>query len=78
LHAYNFLKINVALRVAENNLNFGNSFEEVRETIKNNRIYINQVENFEIKDTCAFTVETRLADINNPELPNVFGGDQTT
>lgn len=56
----------------EENLNFGNSFEEVREIIKNNRIYINQVENFIIPETCAFTVEARLADINNPELPNVF------
>ena len=55
-----------------NDLNFGNSFEEIRETIKNNRIYINQVENFQIKDTCAFTVEARLADINDRELPNIF------
>lgn len=56
----------------EKDLNFGNSFEEIRETIKNSRVYINQVENFEIPETCAFSVEARLADINDPELPNVF------
>lgn len=56
----------------ENNLNFGNSFEDILNTIKNNRIYINNVEDFEIPETCAFTVEARLADIDNPHLPNAF------
>lgn len=56
----------------ENNLNFGDSFDEIQETIKNNRIYINQVENFVIPETCAFTVEIRLADVGNPDLPNAF------
>ena len=56
----------------DNNLNFGNSFEDILKTIKNNRIYINNVEDFEIPETCAFTVEARLADINNPDLPNIF------
>jgi hypothetical protein len=53
-------------------LKFGNSFNEVRETIKNNRIYINNVENFKISETCAFTVEARLCDVNEPSLPNAF------
>lgn len=53
-------------------LEFGNSFEQVRETITKNRIYINQVENFQIPQNCAFTVEARLADVNDPELPNTF------
>jgi hypothetical protein len=56
----------------KNDLNFGNSFEEIRDTIKNNRIYINNVENFIIPETCAFTVEARLEDINNPNLPSVY------
>lgn len=56
----------------ENNFILGNTFEEVKETIRTKRIYINKVENFKIPETCAFTVETRLADLNRPYLPNVF------
>ncbi len=51
---------------------FGDSFEEVREAITKNRIYINQSEHFEIPQTGAFTVEARLADMNDPEMPNAF------
>jgi hypothetical protein len=56
----------------DNNLIFGNIFDEVRNTITKNRIYINGTENFTIPATCAFTVEARLADSNKIELPNVF------
>ena len=56
----------------ENNFTFGNSFEEVKNTIRTKRLYINEVENFIIPDTCAFTIEARLEDINKPELPKVY------
>jgi hypothetical protein len=51
---------------------FGNSFEEIKNTITKKRIYINSVENFIIPETCAFTLEARLANSKNPNLPNVF------
>lgn len=56
----------------ENYSNLGNSFSEIKDFIRTKRKYINSAENFEIPTTCAFTVETRLADLNNPRLPNVF------
>ena len=48
------------------------SFNEVKKEITTKRIYINIAESFEIPETCAFTVEARLADDNKPHLPNVF------
>lgn len=55
----------------ETNLVFGNTFEEVRETIKKGRIPFIDTEKFVIPNTCAFTVESRLEDLNNPNLPSV-------
>jgi hypothetical protein len=56
----------------EQDLILGNSFEEVRDTLRTKRIYINEVENFEIRETCAFTLEARLEDSNKPELPKIY------
>lgn len=55
----------------EKNLNFGKTFEEVKETIRKSRVPFIDTENFEIPTTCAFTVESRLEDLNNPGLPSV-------
>jgi hypothetical protein len=52
-------------------LPFGPTFETVRETIRSKRVYINEIEEFEIPETCAFTLEARLTDASL-ELPNVF------
>ena len=51
---------------------FGDSFEEIKDIIRTKRIYINEVENFVIPETCAFTVEARLEDFKKPELPKVY------
>ena len=59
-------------RSFENNFILGKTFEEIKNTIRIKRIYINEVENFKISKTCAFTVETRLADFNESNLPNIF------
>jgi len=56
----------------EKDFSFGNSFDEIKNTIRTKRLYINEVENFTIPDTCAFTIEARLEDINKPELPKVY------
>lgn len=56
----------------EDNFTFGSSFEEIKESIKTKRIAFAETENFEIPKTCAFTVETRLSDISNPDLPTVY------
>ncbi len=48
------------------------TFEEIKNEITTKRVYINVAENFVIPETCAFTVEARLADLDNPDLPNVF------
>jgi hypothetical protein len=51
---------------------FGNNFEAIKETIKTKRIYINDNEDFAIPETCAFTLESRLEDYDDPGLPSVF------
>jgi len=56
----------------EKDFTFGNSFDEIKDTIRTKRVYINEVENFEIPETCAFTVEARLEDLKNPELPKAY------
>lgn len=56
----------------ENNLAFGNSYEEMRKTIRTNRVHINETEHFKIPETCAFTIESRLEDFNNPGLPSAY------
>ena len=52
-------------------LQFGDAFEQVRETIRTKRLYINELETFKIPETCAFTVEARLTD-ESLRLPNAF------
>jgi len=54
------------------NINFGKSFEEIKNTITKGRIYIKEIENFKIPETCAFTVESRLKDIHKSYLPSVY------
>ena len=56
----------------ENNFTLRKSFEEIKEIIRTKRVFINEVENFEIPKTCAFTVETRLADFNKSDFPVVY------
>ncbi len=46
-------------------------FAATREAIRTRRLYINEVEQFAIPATCAFTVEARLTDISKT-LPNAF------
>lgn len=53
-------------------INFGKSFEETKNTITKGRMYIKEIENFKIPETCAFTIESRLEDINKPYLPSVY------
>ncbi|MBI5456334.1 M24 family metallopeptidase [Candidatus Kaiserbacteria bacterium] len=48
------------------------TFEEIKERITKGRIFINEIEDFSILPTCAFTVEARLVDTEYPELPNTF------
>jgi len=55
-----------------NTSNLGDNFDDVKNTITKNRIYINGFENFVIPPTCAFTIEARLVDIEKGYLPNIF------
>ena len=55
----------------EDHLFFGNTFEEIKENIRVRRVPFIDTENFKIPETCAFTVESRLEDFNNPNLPSV-------
>lgn len=54
----------------KNDLIFGNNFEEIRESIRKNRVHLIDTENFEIPETCAFTVESRLEDNKNSAMPS--------
>lgn len=56
----------------ERNFYFGNTFEEIRETIRTSRVFINEAGNFIIPETCAFTVEVRMIDIKKEYLPSVY------
>lgn len=47
-------------------------FEQIKEVIKNNRVYINDNVHFIIPETCAFTIESRIEDCNDASLPSVF------
>jgi hypothetical protein len=49
-----------------------NAFEERKEEIRSQRLYINQVEEFVIPETCAFTVEARLIDTTDVSMPNAI------
>lgn len=52
-------------------LNFGKTFEEVKNTITKKRIFIKEITDFKIPETCAFTIESRLEDAHKPHLPSV-------
>jgi hypothetical protein len=52
-------------------LEFGNSFEEVKETITKKRIFVKEITDFTIPETCAFTIESRLEDANDASMPSV-------
>jgi hypothetical protein len=47
-------------------------FDALRERIRLERKFINPQELYEIGKTCAFTVESRLLNPREPNLPNVF------
>ncbi|MBI2623376.1 MAG: hypothetical protein HYW65_02260 [Candidatus Liptonbacteria bacterium] len=68
------LKINLGHTIPgsfEKNFSRGDSFETAKAAIHSGRIYVNAVEEFQIPETCALTVEARLVDVSEPELPNV-------
>jgi len=52
-------------------LDFGKSFKEVKDTIEKKRIFIKETQNFRIPETCAFTIESRLEDAQKPQLPSI-------
>jgi len=56
----------------ENNFIFGETYEEIKEAIRTKRIQVNEVENFQIPETCAFTIESRLEDANDPNMPSSY------
>lgn len=53
-------------------LTFGNTIKEVREIIRTKRIHVIDIENFEIPQTSAFTIESRLENFNDPDMPSVY------
>ena len=57
--------------VSVDDLILGDSFEEIKENIRTHRVHFIDTENFEIPETYAFTVESRLEDINNASMPSV-------
>lgn len=50
----------------------GGRFDPLKDAISRKRIYVNRKETFVIPGTIAFTLEARLEDLENPNLPNVF------
>lgn len=56
----------------ESNFSFGNSYEEIKETIRTKRVPVIETEHFRIPETCAFTIESRLEDFNNPDMPSAY------
>jgi hypothetical protein len=56
----------------ENNLNLGNTQTEVIENIRKNRVSIEETKNFKIPETCAFTIESRLEDLQNSNFPSAY------
>lgn len=68
------LKINLGHTIPgsfEKNSPHGDSFETAKAAIHSRRIYVNAVEEFQIPETCALSVEARLVDVSEPGLPNV-------
>ncbi len=56
----------------EKNFYFENTFKEIKETIRTNRVFINETGNFIIPETCAFTIEARMIDIKKEYFPGVY------
>ena len=56
--------------IALNDQISGNSFEEIKEHIRTKRINVVDTEDFEIPSTYAFTIESRLEDLTNPQMPS--------
>jgi len=58
----------------ENDLPMRTTLEEIRQTIRTKRVHVIVIdtENFEIPETCAFTIESRLEDIGDPGMPSVY------
>ena len=54
----------------ENELISGSTFDEIKENIKIKRVHFIDNNNFEIPETCAFTVESRLESSTNPSMPS--------
>jgi len=50
----------------------GDTFEEIKETLKTKRVHLIDTENLEIPATCALIVESRLEDLNRPHLPSAY------
>lgn len=50
----------------------GDNFDSLKDLISHKRIYVNRQETFVIPETIAFTLEARLEDLENQNLPNVF------
>lgn len=48
----------------------GETFEEIKENIRTHRVHFIDTENFEIPKTYAFTVESRLEDMNDTNMPS--------
>lgn len=56
----------------EENFTFGNTYEEIKDSIRTKRVDVNNEEHFKIPETCAFTIESRLEDLNNPAMPSAY------
>ena len=56
----------------KDNFTLKDNYEEIKETIRTERVHINNAEHFKIPDTCAFTIESRLEDINDPNMPSGY------
>lgn len=48
------------------------NFEGIRDLISHKRVYVGPEERFKIPETCAFTIEARLEDNDDPSMPNNF------
>ncbi len=56
----------------EGNLILGNTFDEIKENIRTKRIFLDEKADFEIPKTCAFTLESRISDIEKDYLPYAY------
>lgn len=53
-------------------INFDNHFEKTKNIITSQRLSVTDIEPFVIPETCAFTIECRLEDINDPLMPSGY------